>query len=171
MVSHQDEANFYKPLFARRPHEMSCWAIEDLRTSLDRHGERWRVPYVAAVALLRSIGHVLHKVDCARDKAVKQAVDASWPAWKADDIFKMMDECRNGALKKFDFPLGRIVTGEDASQDVLVFFRRQAGDAVEELRRMWHWWDLRLTEIEQTSGRISDEGTFEASRAMGIMRF
>lgn len=171
MMLRHDDQNFYKPLIARRPHEMSCWAIEDLQASLNRHGERWRVPYVAAITLLRSIGHVVRNIDCARDKAVKQAVDACWPAWSDDEIFRKMGNYRNGLLKEFDFTLGRVTDGETASQDVLLFFDQTPVDALEELQRMWHWWDLHLTEIERKSGRISDEGAFEASRAMGIMRF
>ncbi|MGB0086405.1 MAG: hypothetical protein WBP94_13650 [Rhodomicrobiaceae bacterium] len=172
MTQHQDDKNFYKPLFARRSHELSCWAIEDLQASLDRHGERWRVPYVASVTLLRSIGHVLKNIDCERDQAVKRAVDTCWPEWKKDEAFGRLEEFRNNALKEFGFPLGRITSFEENTpQDVLLFFEGTPVDALEELQRIWRWWDLRLTEIERKSGRISDEGGFEACRAMGIMRF
>jgi hypothetical protein len=108
---------------------------------------------------------VVQKSDCARDQAVKQAVDAYWLTWKDDETFRKMEDYRNGLLKEFDFTLGGITSCEqNAPQDLLLFFDQTPVDALEELQRMWQWWDLRLTEIERKSGRISDE---ELSKLLG----
>jgi hypothetical protein len=168
----ETDQSFYKPLFARQPHQISWWALEDLEASLDRHGERWRVPYVAAITLLRSIGHVVEKVDGKRDKAVRQVLKEHWSTWKQDEIFKTLDDYRNHALKEFSFGLYRTSSNDQATPlDALLFFGETPKDALNELRQSWHWWDGILTEVERKSGRSPDEGAFQASRALGQMRF
>ena len=172
-MSYDTDQSFYKPLFARQAHHLSYWALEDFEASLDRHGERWRVPYVAAITLLRSIGHVVSKVDGERDKAVRRVLNDHWSTWKQDEIFQRLDDNRNHVLKEFKFGLGRASSHEqDTLQDNLVFLDGTPKDALNELRRIWHWWDEILTEVERKSGRISpDERAFLAYRALGQMRF
>ncbi len=58
-------------------------ALDDCRTALVQlraqpTGLLWRVQWVAAVALLRSVGHVLDKVDGASDQRVRSIVDTAW---------------------------------------------------------------------------------------------
>lgn len=56
---------------------------------------------IAITALLRSVGHVFAKVDCA--EADRRAWMASrWPAWRQDPIFtEFIEPSRNALLKEF----------------------------------------------------------------------
>jgi hypothetical protein len=57
--------------------------------------------YVAIIALLRSVGHVFEKVDCA--DAVRRAWNkAQWSTWKQEPIFgDFIEPTRNALLKEF----------------------------------------------------------------------
>ncbi|MGB7101900.1 MAG: hypothetical protein WBD95_24430 [Xanthobacteraceae bacterium] len=57
--------------------------------------------YIAIVAMLRSVGHVLAKVDCV-DPDEKRLLEAKWPKWKKETIFaKFIEPTRNDLLKEF----------------------------------------------------------------------
>lgn len=60
-----------------------------------------RAQHIAIVTLLRSVGHVLQKVDA--DTAGKKAwLDAAWQSWKNEPIFRnFIDLNRNRLLKEF----------------------------------------------------------------------
>ncbi|KXF90640.1 hypothetical protein [Phaeobacter inhibens] len=69
-------------------------------------GAESRVIYVAAVALLRSVGHVLHKVDCKRHPEISDEVAARFQRWKkgeqGDLIFsEFIEKERNLILKEY----------------------------------------------------------------------
>jgi hypothetical protein len=57
--------------------------------------------YIAIIALLRSVGHVFEKVDCA--EASRRAWSkARWSTWKQDPIFgEFIEPTRNALLKEF----------------------------------------------------------------------
>lgn len=66
----------------------------------------WRLLWVAAVVLLRSVGHVLAKVDAAGDSAVRRAADAAFRSWLSASperhIFRdFIDEDRNLIIKQY----------------------------------------------------------------------
>src|SRR4051812_17973775 len=57
--------------------------------------------YIAIIALLRSIGHVFDKVDCAEGSR-KSWSAARWPEWERAPIFrKFIEPARNVLLKEF----------------------------------------------------------------------
>ena len=57
---------------------------------------------IAVIALLRSIGHVLEKVDADTD-AKRAWLAGDWPSWKTEPIFKdFIEPTRNMLLKEFD---------------------------------------------------------------------
>lgn len=45
---------------------------------------RFRVFWVAGVALLRAVGHVLHKVDARQNARMKDAIHEAYQGWKKD---------------------------------------------------------------------------------------
>lgn len=69
-------------------------------------GVESRVIYVASVTLLRTVGHVLHKVDCDRHPEIKQEVERKYRDWKRglgkDRIFTdFIEKERNLILKEY----------------------------------------------------------------------
>lgn len=86
-------------------------ALQDCRAALEElranpTGLVWRTRWAAAVALLRSVGHVLEKVDGARDPAMAKAVRAKFADLKAKrpepEIFwEFIEPERNNLLKEY----------------------------------------------------------------------
>src|SRR4051794_28573542 len=84
---------------------------------------RFRVLWVSGVALLRSVGHVLQKVDSKRDPRIAGAVAAAWERWKVDReanavFWEFIEEERNYILKEYEFgflsgPVNVLVTLSD----------------------------------------------------------
>lgn len=68
--------------------------------------QRWRVHWAAAVVLVRAVGHVLDKVDCADNPSLREASAAAFARWKSDDpahgIFRdFIERERNNLLKEY----------------------------------------------------------------------
>jgi len=62
--------------------------------------------HIAITALLRSIGHVFAKVDCADAEKARWARER-WPEWSRDPIFRdFIEPGRNALLKEFGGLLG-----------------------------------------------------------------
>ncbi|MES3106790.1 hypothetical protein [Sphingomonas aurantiaca] len=73
--------------------------------------------YVAIVAMLRSVGHVFDKVDCA-DEARRRWSASRWKAWRGEPIFAdFIEPNRNALLKEFR---GGLELSNDAFGDVAV---------------------------------------------------
>lgn len=69
-------------------------------------GAESRVIYAASVTLLRSVGHVLHKVDCKRHPEISDEVAIRFKRWKRgelkDQIFtEFIEKERNLILKEY----------------------------------------------------------------------
>ena len=88
--------------------------LEDCRTALrlledEKDLQRWRIHWVAALALIRAVGHVLGKVDGA-DPATAALAKAAYKKWKSDapehEIFReFIERERNFILKEYEFNL------------------------------------------------------------------
>jgi hypothetical protein len=70
--------------------------------------EHWRVPYVACLALLRSTGHVLAKVDAGTGDNEKREIAAFWAELKANKdqyliFWNFIERERNRILKEYVF--------------------------------------------------------------------
>ena len=89
--------------------------LEDCRLSLQMLEEekdlrRWRVNWAASVALIRAVGHILHKVDCHGSTLLQQHAKQAFARWKrgegADQLFRdFIDLERNNILKEYEFNL------------------------------------------------------------------
>jgi hypothetical protein len=82
-------------------------ALETLEAQRDL--ARWRVHWAGALALLRAVGHVLHKVDGA-DPKTRRLIDIAYDRWKAhrkeNAIFwEFIEQERNDILKEYRFNL------------------------------------------------------------------
>ncbi len=80
-------------------------ALEDFQASGPT--PYWRTRWTALVTLLRSVGHVLHKIDAARSAKLKQAVDEAWAELKRTKpepriFWEFIEEERNNVLKSYE---------------------------------------------------------------------
>lgn len=90
--------------------------LNDARRAIDlcenaKNDQDFRVHWVAAIALLRAVGHVLRNVD-AKDSGVASAVNALWAEWKNDsakhEIFwEFIEQERNMTLKDYELSFWR----------------------------------------------------------------
>ena len=85
--------------------------LEDCRGALAELGDGvqgpvWRRRWIVAVVLLRAVGHVLDKVDGARSKELKEAVDEWWCLLRSTKpkpqiFWQFVDEERNAIVKEY----------------------------------------------------------------------
>jgi hypothetical protein len=139
--------------------------------------DRWRVHWAGAVALVRAVGHVLHKVDGQRPH-VQQLANSAFKNWKSDDrqheIFREFIEAeRNNILKQYQFshhPLDEVAIaveltladpengqlkrhsevfelGENVYRPIIQGYR-EGDDARDVYQDALDWWDAQLNSID-----------------------
>jgi hypothetical protein len=136
--------------------------------------QRWRVHWVGAVALIRAVGHVLHKVDGKSDVALERLANARFARWKLgagdDQIFvRFIDHERNSILKQYAFgvdtsevvPVAVVSIAQGGPPNVAGafdldenLFRPVTWDgAVEDARDVYgqaiEWWQHELDELDR----------------------
>jgi hypothetical protein len=82
----------------------------------DEERSEWRLYWVAGISLLRTIGHVLAKIDVMASPRHRAEIDRLWDGWKADraqsSIFwDFIEKERNNLLKTYSF--GAHLTQDD----------------------------------------------------------
>ena len=137
----------------------------------------WRVNYFAAIGLLRTVGHVLDKIDAKKWPATKQPIAAAYARWKRgegeDAIFQhFIEDERNLLLKEYrrgcepedavDCPVltvdGNEAHGISTIPVVFVEGGRFDGEPVEALLwRAVEWWMLELEAIEVAATGTSND--------------
>jgi hypothetical protein len=95
-------------------------ALKDCRSALADfkdgvQGTEWRWRYVAAVALLRAVGHVLKHVDGEASEKAKKVIEAEWQDLNNHKpepaiFWQFIDEERNNVVKEYRFSAGQDVT-------------------------------------------------------------
>lgn len=125
--------------------------------------DTFRVLWVAGIALVRAVGHVLQKVDGEQSPAVKKAVGLAYAAWKADTtgnsiFWEFIEEERNRILKQYEVgffagPVDVLAGGEVHSLDDHLFSPITDGafageDCRDVLELALEWWERQLTMIE-----------------------
>ena len=78
-------------------------------------GRKWRIRWASSVVLLRAVGHVLKKVDAARDPTLGQVIHQEWMRLNASKpepliFWKFIEEERNNILKEYKIVAGQGVT-------------------------------------------------------------
>ncbi len=127
----------------------------------------WRVHWVGALALIRAVGHVLHKVD-GQDRAIRALADRGFKEWRAAPehaIFRdFIERERNAILKEYGFgyaqeeAVGVVFDGGFlAFLDENMYRPLNEGygkneDARDVYREAIAWWNARLREIEEQIG-------------------
>lgn len=74
---------------------------------LESDAQRFRITWVAAMALCRAVGHVLDKVDSKASPALKASIKQAWSSWQSDQerhaLFHLFIESeRNAVLKEYE---------------------------------------------------------------------
>jgi len=138
-------------------------ALEMLQTedSIDK----FRVIWVAAIAQVRAIGHVLHKVDGDSDPRLKYIIEESFQDWKKDreinSIFwNFVESERNSVLKQYEFgflfgPIGVVMPADQEIEEIdegifcPILDGKYAGeDCRDVLSDAIKWWKVQLNLIE-----------------------
>jgi hypothetical protein len=152
-------------------------ALEMLEAEQDM--ARWRVHWAGALALVRAVGHVLHKVDGAAPD-VRQQVDAAYKRWKSQKaknavFWEFIEDERNNIMKEYRFnlhPLDHVDVavmmtvrhpetgelsqvpqvvpiGENIYRPVLDGYS-EGNDARDVYREALDWWATELATIDRT---------------------
>ncbi|WP_152659199.1 hypothetical protein [Gluconobacter oxydans] len=109
----------------------------------------WRLFWVAGVALLRAVGHVLAKVDAKVSPSHTEVIDSLWRRLKTDRkesmiFWDFIEKERNNLLKTYSFGPRLALTPEGACIEF-----RDGSDAFELYRQAVYWWRHQLMELEQ----------------------
>lgn len=124
-----------------------------------------RILWVAGMALVRAVGHVLRNVDSKRSTQAQNAINSAHARWKKkdnarDEIFvHFIENERNIVLKEYDFGY------DDAEYTIdtggthyeipgLLYCPLKAGpyageDCRDLLRDAIEWWEVELNKIDQ----------------------
>jgi hypothetical protein len=161
-------------------------ALEMLEAEQDL--ARWRVHWAGALALLRAVGHVLHKVDGA-DLKVRRQIDIAYDRWKSQRtenaiFWEFIEQERNNILKEYRFNLhpldhvdvavmvtakqsetGKIVKipetipiGENIYRPVVDGYS-EGDDARDVYQEALDWWKAELAAIERAISDLPDADT------------
>ena len=133
--------------------EQARIAIDRLADDLKDPKQAWDVSFVAAVALLRSVGHVLLNRDQVDDAVVNDFVNLHWPNWRREPIFKeLINDPRNALLKEGELRVERHMgiswsgphedpeDASDAEITGLLWSSDGSTNALQNLERAWCWW-------------------------------
>ncbi|NAW85910.1 hypothetical protein [Photobacterium halotolerans] len=130
--------------------------------------ERFRVHWVAAIALCRAVGHVLQKIDSNKSPQLKAAISRAYASWKAEPeahhvFFEFIEDERNAVLKEYEFgflsgpvdlvvlPSGLIATLEDNLFCPLSSGRFAGEDCRDVLELAINWWQAQLNQIDDAA--------------------
>jgi len=131
--------------------------------------DTFRVLWVAAIALVRAVGHVLEKVDPGENPALSAAIKSAYEEWKADKpknaiYWDFIREERNRTLKEYeicaaDHPSILAVNEQAFSVDLDLYSPLSDGpfageDCRDILRDAAAWWDTELEKIEKSAKQI-----------------
>lgn len=110
----------------------------------DEHPE-WRVQWVFGVAMLRTVGHVLAKVDGAISAKHSNTIKAHWERWKSAKsdnwiFWEFIEEERNNILNTYKF-------GVDIDKHGL-WHDELSHDGIQLMREATYWWRHQLISIE-----------------------
>ncbi|MDV0439228.1 hypothetical protein [Xanthomonas sacchari] len=135
---------------------------------LESDALRFRITWVAAMALCRSVGHVLDKVDSRTSPGLSIAIKQAWASWHDDreqhKIFhNFIESERNAVLKEYEvgFMSGRaafvvipgmtMTTLPDELFCPLAAGPYEGEDCRDVLAMAIGWWQVQLREIEHAA--------------------
>ena len=128
--------------------------------------DQFRIIWVAAIAQIRAVGHVLHKVDGERDPKLKVIIEEIFIEWKNNKVnnaifWDFIENERNSVLKQYEFgflfgPLGVIAPTEEEVMELdeglfcpILDGRYEGEDCRDILDEAIKWWKIQLNRIEK----------------------
>ena len=104
----------------------------------------WRMKWVYGV-MLRTIGHVLEKVDTKTSDQHQDVIRSAWQRWKSDHggnwiFWDFIEQERNSILKTYDF-------GVELG-DGFLWHTGIGQDGVQLMREATYWWRSELEDLE-----------------------
>ncbi len=139
-----------------------AWALLENETD----PARYRVYWVAAVALCRALGHVIDKVDRYSSAALLDAIDVAWKRWPNDRqshriSWDFIDGERNRVLKRCEIgflagPIAVMAGDQSFAVDDLLSCPIEDGYGADEdcrglLGEAISWRGIQLADIERAS--------------------
>lgn len=157
-------------------------ALEDLSEE-GLHGDRWRRRWVAAVSLLRSVMHVLAKVDSETSTEMQVSIDEAWKELRRTRpepaiFWRFIDEERNLTLKEGSFGAGQVYHQRyDEEGNPIVFYSYpfhaepfQGMDQREVVGRAIEWLEGYLDQIDEAVYTAVPIGTVvEEAQGIGML--
>jgi hypothetical protein len=109
--------------------EVARIVLQDLKHAIanhtdELHSEEFRVSWFSIVALLRSIGHVLDKVDANKSQMMRRAVDDKWKELSSSKpepliFWGFIEAERNRFLKNYEHGIERAVTARSLGGKII----------------------------------------------------
>lgn len=117
-------------------------------SDIDETHTEWKFFWIAGIALLRTVGHVLAKSDALTSAEHKVEIDQLWAEWKSapkvNDIFwDFIEEERNNILKTYVFGAKMIKIEEE----FYVMYNDEI-NAYNLFRKAIYWWRCQLERLE-----------------------
>lgn len=118
-------------------------------SDVDTEHPEWRLYWVAGIALCRTVGHVLAKVDAYTSNLHRLEIDALWKTWTSDKkahaiFWEFIEKERNNLLKTYTFGATLKSEGDET------FVQYEDGsDALQLFREAVYWWRHQLMELER----------------------
>jgi hypothetical protein len=133
---------------------------------LEEDAPRFRVFWVAGVALMRAVGHVLDKVDGSRNPAMRAAVDAHYQKLKQNKstehlFWDFIENERNNILKEYEvgflagpielmvLPCGEAFALGESLFCPLAHGHYAGEDCRDVMRDAIAWWEIQLNAIDK----------------------
>lgn len=157
--------------FRKSKDTLVAWdVLEDCENALEmlqveESFDKFRVIWVAAIAQVRAVGHVLHKVDGERNLKLKKIIEDTFSDWKKDRdsnaiFWEFIENERNSVLKQYEFgflfgPIGVITPAEQEIVELdeglfcpILEGRYEGEDCRDILAEAIKWWKTQLELVE-----------------------
>jgi hypothetical protein len=148
-----------------------CKAAFEMLEGETRNTAKLRIYWTACVVLLRTVGHVLAKIDAQRDPRIHAAIAAAWDGWKRNRndhaiFWDFVERERNAVLKEYEFSIeqalglaytadGKIETDETGDwlvEELDYFWMKGPAfdlwDSRDVMVEALGWWEDQLSKIE-----------------------
>lgn len=134
---------------------------------LEENEQKFRLLWVSCISLLRAVGHVLRKVDCANNELLRNTVTNWWKKINAEPechpiFFQFIETERNNILKEYEVGIFsgeiEVLVGEHGEPFTLAatefcpmsYGLFEGEDCREVAFIAINWWKRQLQEIEES---------------------
>jgi hypothetical protein len=142
-----------------RPQTLAAWQPYHLCTGIHFDFQNsdieplwghWQVQWIAGIALLRSTGHVLYKVDSKSTERHRRIIREIWAEWQSDRkkhwvFWEFIEKDRNNILKEFNlnFKTGPYLEPNEYDIEKIVY------NKLWKFREAVYWWRAQLRTLEE----------------------